>query len=150
MGLRGGLDRALMFMLILMIQQYAAISIGLLIASIFADPALASTVVGPILALNILLDGGEINKIIPGVLRWLQYLTISFYAQNALFLNEFEGITLEDGTSSDQVLANFGYGSLTKLESMGYLVIYALLCQFAGIVILKLSCNHYNKKYNKI
>lgn len=148
--MRGGFDRALMFMLILMIQQYAAICLGLLISAIFADPALSATIVGPVLALNIILHGGRINAVIPGVLEWLEYLTISFYAQNALFLNEFEDITLSNGVSSNEILDKFGYGKITKIESMGYLVIYAVVCQILGIVILNLSCARHNRKLNKI
>jgi hypothetical protein len=149
-GLRGGFDRALLFMLILMIQQYAAISVGLLVAAGVADTAVAATIVGPILAVFILLDGGAVDRVIPEGLAWLQYLSISFYSQNALFLNEFGGVSLPDGTTSSQLLARFGYTKLTKCEAMGYLTIYAVLCQAAGILVLNLSCAHHNRRLNKV
>lgn len=150
MGLRGGFDRALMFLLILMIQQYAAICLGLLISSIIADPALSATIVGPILALNIILHGGRIDATIPAAVEWLQYLTISFYSQNSLFQNEFENIVLPNGINSNEILDKFGYNKMTKLESMAYLVVYAVVCQILGIIFLKLTCDYNNKKLNKL
>ena len=139
-----------MFLLILMIQQYAAICLGLLISAVFADPALSATIVGPILAITIILHGGRIDATIPNAIEWLQYLTISFYAQNSLFLNEFENISLPNGINSNEILDKFGYNKMTKLESMAYLVVYAVVCQILGIVFLKLTCTYSNKKLNKI
>lgn len=90
------------------------------------------------------------NYIIPEGLRWLQYFAFSFYTQNALFLNEFEGITLQDGKTSDEVLKAFGYGQISKDASVGYLAIYGAICQILGIVVFHFSCAYHNRKYNKI
>lgn len=91
-GLRGGFNYVLVFLLALILQQIAAISLGLAISAACRHRLMAQTVASSAVVILILLSGSLYNiSTVTWILRWLQFIIFSFYTNQALIHNQFQG-----------------------------------------------------------
>ena len=91
-GLTMPFDRFLVFILMLSALRYAAIGLGLCVASI-SPTVQISEIIGPLVIVIFLIFGGNLanSNTITWILRWIQYISIIFYSYQALAQNEFTG-----------------------------------------------------------
>lgn len=91
-GLTMPFDRFLVFVLMLAALRYAAIGLGLCVASI-SPTVQISEIIGPLVIVIFLIFGGNLanSNTITWILRWIQYISIVFYSYQALAQNEFNG-----------------------------------------------------------
>lgn len=139
-GLRGGVGHVMIFFLTLAIQQMAAISIGLMIAAIFRDPNMAAVVTSTIVLVTFLFSGSILLRFAtPAGLRWLEYLSISFYAHQALIHNEFSGVKFSDTGTGDEFLGVQSLDIMGVWPALGALVLYTTVCNIIGPIALHLT-----------
>lgn len=139
-GLRGGFDRVMVFFLALVIQQMATISVAMLVAAIFIDPNVAGVVISTVVLVTFLFGGNIIPPTtMPSGLSWLQYLSISFYANQALIHNEFDNVDFPGDGTGRQFLRSQQLHSLEIWPAMGALLLYALISNILGIIALHLT-----------
>lgn len=132
-GFRGGFGHVMIFILTLAIQQMAAISIGLMIAAIFRDPNMAAVVTSTVVLVTFLFSGSILLRFAtPSGLRWLEYLSISFYAHQALIHNELGGIRFSDSGTGKEFLEAQGLDIMGVWASLGALVLYTVICNIVG------------------
>lgn len=136
-GFRACFIHALIFFLILAIQQMAAISVGLLVAALFRDPNLAGIVSSTLALITFIFSGSIlIRSETPSGLRWLEYLSISFYAHQALIHNEFRGVTFQDGGSGSLFIKGMSLDVMEVWAALGALLIYSLIAVVLGLISL--------------
>jgi len=82
---------------------------------------------------------------VPTGLRWFEYMSIGFYAHQALTKNEFKGRKYHDGTSGDQVLAEQQIDIIGVWAALGALLLYTLICNILGTIALYMTSRKYRK-----
>lgn len=136
-NLRHGFGHVLVFFLTLAVQQMAAIALGLLVSAIFVDPTKAGIVISTVVLITFLFSGSILLRdTIPSGLLWLEYLSISFYAHQALIMNEFAGRLFDDGSTGDQYLKGQSLMVLGVWPSLGALCLYTAICLVLGPLAL--------------
>lgn len=119
-GLTMPFDRLLVFLLMLAALRYASIGMGLCIASI-SPTVQISQIIGPLIIVIFLIFGGNLanSNEITWILRWIQYISIIFYAYQALAQNEFTGNFYGVQDDSAQLVPGEYYLNLYGLENVG-------------------------------
>lgn len=119
-GLTMPFDRFLVFLLMLAALRYAAIGLGLCIASI-SPTVQISEIIGPLCIVIFLIFGGNLanSNEITWILRWIQYISIIFYAYQALAQNEFTGNFYGVQNDSRTLVPGEFYLDLYGLENVG-------------------------------
>ncbi len=146
-GLRSGFNRGIIFFLILAVQQMAAISIGLLISAMFIDPIVAGVVISAIVLVTFLFSGSVMPRYaFPKGLAWLEYVSISFYAHQALIHNEFNGVTFGK-LSAISYLQSQELDVLDIWPSIGALLLYCLICNTVGPIALSVTSRKSMRRY---
>lgn len=91
----------------------------------------AITIISMVTFLTFLFSGLIIfREDIPLYLRWLEYLSIGFYAHQALIHNEFDGLIMQQGTSvvsGNEFLKGVGQDVLSLWAATGYLILTSML-----------------------
>lgn len=146
-GFRGGAGHVLIFFLTLAVQQMAAISIGLLISSIFTDLNKASVVISTIVLITFIFSGSIVPRFaVPAGLHWLEFLSIGFYAHQALTKNELVGVQFTDRGTGDLFLVEQEIEILGIWPSLACLVLYTIICNIFGPIALCWSTRRLAKK----
>lgn len=138
-GFRAGFNRVLVFFLTLVLQQAAATSLGLLVSASCVDPTIAGLVISTISLITFLFSGSIAPRlIIPRPLRWLEFLSISFYAHQALLKNELQGAVFVGGQggSGDEYVRSLNLDVLGIWPALGALLGITLLINIAGPIAL--------------
>jgi hypothetical protein len=91
--------------------------------------------------LTFLFSGNIISrKGTPPSIRWLEFLSISFYANQALIHNEFYGQEFDNGKLlGEDFMKAQGYDIVGTWTAMAALVGYTSLCNFLGPIALYLT-----------
>jgi hypothetical protein len=91
-GLRGGVERFLVFYLALVMQTLANTALGLLLAAASRDRQRGMLLACSAFAFNILFSGTfYIVDTVTWVLRWLEFISASFYTAQMMSQNELSG-----------------------------------------------------------
>ena len=139
-GFRHGLDRVLVFFLTLVLQQSTATSLGLLVSASCVDPTIAGLVISTISLITFLFSGSIAPRMtIPVHMRWLEFLSISFYAHQALLKNEFNGVGFSDRgqISGEDYVRSLGLDVIGVWPALGALLAITLLFNVLGPLALK-------------
>jgi ABC-type multidrug transport system permease subunit len=118
-GLTMPFDRFLVFVLMLAALRYAAIGLGLCVASI-SPTVQISEIIGPLVIVIFLIFGGNLanSNEITWILRWIQYISIVFYSYQALAQNEFTGNFYGVQNDSKTIVPGEFYLDLYGLENV--------------------------------
>ena len=139
-GLRtDGFQYFLIFWAFVMDLVFACISLGLLIASCVRTVYMGQ-IIGAFVILFALLFGGNLANpnSITWILRWLQYLSIVFYAYEGLIQNELHGNTF-DGVPGDFYLEQYGLNQVPIVVCAMALLGLGALFLLSGYVALGFS-----------
>lgn len=119
-GLTMPFDRLLVFLVILLALRFAAMAMGLFIASV--SPSLQiSQIIGPLLIVVFFIFGGNLanSNEITWILRWIQYISMVFYSYQALCQNEFDGNYYGVQNDSKTLVPGSTYLELYGLDLVG-------------------------------
>lgn len=119
-GLTMPFDRLLVFLTIILALRYAAIGMGLMIAS-FSPSLAVSQIVGPLVIVVFFIFGGNLanSNEITWILRWIQYISPVFYGYQSLCQNEFNGNYFGIQNDSRQLIPGEDYLNLYGLDQVG-------------------------------
>jgi len=94
-GFQNNAGKWLIMTVVMMILENCGTALGILVASFFADIAVALAVVPMLLMPLMIFSGFFVNSgTSPVFLRWIKYISPANYAFTALVKNEFQGLTL--------------------------------------------------------
>jgi len=136
---QGGM-RFLYFMLIIMMQNFVACSLGLAISALSPTVEFANAAGPPLVIIGILFGGFYISvDSLPIVANWIPYLSMFKWGFEALMINEFTGLEFECDPSGncqkygEEVLEFVGFGHHTTnyaVFGLGMLLVAYLFCAF--------------------
>ncbi|KAI8855242.1 ABC-2 type transporter-domain-containing protein [Chytridium lagenaria] len=113
-GLQASADRYIAFLIIVCVQSFTAMSMGLMIGSGIKNVQLGQ-IVGPLVIVVFLIFGGNFLNLdsVPIVFRWIQWISLITYSNKALAQNEFKGLIFDCNrpgnclTNGEDILTNF-------------------------------------------
>lgn len=102
-GLRPGVSHVFTFVGIMMLENFVAIGLGLVLSASFKEPEMAGQIAPAVVVLFLMFSGYFLNEAsIPAWIGWIKYISFIRYAFQALCVNEFSGGTF---TCSEDDLA---------------------------------------------
>eukprot|EP01038_Epipyxis_sp_PR26KG_P006015 gene6015-8285_t len=135
-----------LFILILMLHNLIAVSLGLAVSAAAPSADAAAGVGTPLLIIGILFGGFYISvSALPIVANWIPYVSLFRWTFQALCINEFDGLTFDcpSGSSTcietgEEVLQSIGFKHSLRYAvfGMGMLLIGFLVL---GFIVLSLS-----------
>lgn len=133
-GLNSNFGIFMIFLLIVLAACIFSISFGLTIGILSSDIE-TSQIIGVTLNVTyIIYSGSFLNpNTIPGVLRWLIWLSPAFYAFSAAFQNQLNGQTV-NGASGEELIDSFGLNKIGILPSTMILLGWVLFYQLLGAI----------------
>lgn len=145
-GLTMPFDRFLVFLLMLSALRFASICMGLCIASI-SPTVQISEIIGPLVIVIFLIFGGNLanSNEITWILRWIQYISIVYYAYQALSQNEFTGnyYGVQDGSPQkvpgEYYLNLYGLDNINEWGCLGGILGIGLAFLVLGYIGLRFS-----------
>ena len=115
------------FILILMMTNFVAIILGLIISACAPTVEAANALGPPFIIIGILFGGFYISvDSLPIILNWIPYISLFQWAFRALATNEFKGLKFEcDSVDPTQCIAT-GDEALAALDYSGHTTSYAI------------------------
>ncbi|KAJ3110994.1 ATP-binding cassette sub- G member 2 [Phlyctochytrium bullatum] len=116
-GLQASADRYLTFLIIIVVQSFTAMALGLMIGSGVKSVRIGQ-IIGPLVIVLFLIFGGNFLNLdsVPIVFRWIQWVSLITYSNKALAQNEFRGLVFECNrpgnclTDGEAILKTFALG----------------------------------------
>lgn len=136
-GLRGGVERFLVFWLTLFCQTMATMQFNFIISAATSDPSYQMQYASIGFIVVILFSGGYYQEAdVSWILRWIQYLSASYYARCALANNEYYDVEISPTLDGNYVLEQKRAIGLGLWGSIGALMgLAAVFFVIAQIVI---------------
>lgn len=137
--LQRNLQRFATFMMILVLNAFAATSLGLAVSAASPSIQVATSLAPVCMVLLLLLGGFYVNTAnIPAAWRWTSQLSFVRWSFAALAINEFEDLSTIDCPSGMSDCARTGKQVLARLSLEGLSLRHALLAQ--SVLVLVLNC----------
>mmetsp|Transcript_32199 Transcript_32199/g.37836 ORF Transcript_32199/g.37836 Transcript_32199/m.37836 type:complete len:663 (-) Transcript_32199:31-2019(-) len=157
-GLNSKPERFFYFIIILLEIGFAAVGLGMFVASVAPNEQAATASAPVIVVLMILFGGFYINvESLPDAVSWIQYLSIMRWGFMGFVVNEFQGETFScHGVDVDagEACVKTGEEQISRLSFKGETVggaIFGLFCMIVGFNVLAYIVLRLNKrKYAKI
>ncbi|TKR93166.1 hypothetical protein L596_007670 [Steinernema carpocapsae] len=149
MGLKGNAGNFFLTLLICMLVEWSAASVGIMISAVAPSYSIAVSVSGPLLTVFSLTGGIYTNvTAMQDYARWIQYLSWFRFGYESLIINQFQGERLSCGANrtepnvlvvpcespGDAVINNLGF----KSEYLGFnlvtMFLYVIAANFLGFI----------------
>jgi len=161
-GLRPGVSHIFTFVGIMMLENFVAIGLGLVLSASLKEPEMAGQIAPAVVVLFLMFSGYFLNEeSIPAWIGWIKYISFIRYAFQALCVNEFKGaaftcsekdLAIGRCLQGDQMLEQLKFGEVSVAMNCLYLAIMVAAFNILAYAILALNAPKFlgiKRKANK-
>ena len=132
------MNHFLVFFLALVLQEIAAVAMGMALGACFASETLRPTIAALLVTFNIVFGGGAfVADSVTWIIRWIQFVSILFYSSIMIARNE-----IDDGSPLFDLIVRSDFDTMGVWGAMGCLMGLAVVFCVVGCVGLTVTTKH--------